>query len=62
MLQTELECAVGKARSFSGRAKSHPANVASAGSNRSSHGGDKVTEAFDVKGLQWQLSKHAGPT
>ena len=36
-----------KARSFSG-CEAHPANVAPAGSNRSSRGGDEAAEAFDV--------------
>jgi hypothetical protein len=38
-----------KARSLSG-GQTHPATFASAGSNRSSRGGDETAEAFDVKG------------
>ncbi len=37
----------GKAAFFSG-CKSHPATVAPAGSNRSSHGGDEMAEAFGM--------------
>ncbi len=36
-----------KAAFFSGR-KSHPATIAPAGSNRSSHGGDEMAEAFGL--------------
>ena len=44
-------CAPWLARLFSG-CKSHPATFASAGSNRSSRGGDEAGEAFGVKGQQ----------
>ncbi len=37
----------GKAAFFSG-CKSHPATIAPAGSNRSSHGGDEMAEAFGI--------------
>ncbi len=37
----------GKAAFFSG-CKSHPATVAPAGSNRSSHGGNEMAEAFGI--------------
>jgi hypothetical protein len=37
----------GKAAFFSG-CKSHPATIAPAGSNRSSHGGNEVAEAFGI--------------
>ncbi len=40
-----------KAAFFSG-CKSHPATIAPAGSNRSSHGGNEVAEASGVKGHQ----------
>src|SRR5271165_5362398 len=43
-----LACAV-RRRRFSSGCKSHPAN-APAGSNRSSHGGDEMAEAFGVAG------------
>ena len=36
-----------KAAFFSG-CKSHPATIAPAGSNRSSHGGNEVAEAFGI--------------
>ena len=36
-----------KAAFFSG-CKSHPATIAPAGSNRSSHGGDEMAEAFGI--------------
>ena len=39
----------GKAAFFSG-CKSHPATIAPAGSNRSSHGGNEVAEASGVEG------------
>jgi len=35
---------------FSSGCKSHPATFVPAGSNRSSHGGNEVAEAFDVEG------------
>ncbi len=38
-----------KAAFFSG-CKSHPATIAPAGSNRSSHGGNEVAEASGVEG------------
>ena len=37
----------GKAAFFSG-CKPHPATIAPAGSNRSSHGGNEVAEAFGI--------------
>ncbi len=37
----------GKAAFFSG-CKSHPATIAPAGSNRSSHGGGEMAEAFGI--------------
>ncbi len=37
---------------FSG-CKSHPATIAPAGSNRSSHGGNEVAEASGVEGHIW---------
>ena len=42
----------GKAAFFSG-CKSHPATIAPAGSNRSSHGGNEVAEASGVEGHIW---------
>ncbi len=42
----------GKAAFFSG-CKSHPATIAPAGSNRSSHGGNEVAEASGVEGHFW---------
>ncbi len=39
----------GKAALFSG-CKSHPATIAPAGSNRSSHGGNEVAKASGVEG------------
>jgi len=33
--------------------KSHPATIAPAGSNRSSHGGDEMAEASGVEGHIW---------
>ncbi len=41
-----------KAAFFSG-CKSHPATIAPAGSNRSSHGGNEVAEASGVEGHIW---------
>ena len=48
-----------KAAFFSG-CKSHPATVAPAGSNRSSHGGNEVAEASGVEGHIWWLGECAG--
>ncbi len=42
---SELGVRRGKAAFFSG-CKSHPATIAPAGSNRSSHGGNEMAEAF----------------
>ncbi len=42
----------GKAAFFSG-CKSHPAAIAPAGSNWSSHGGNEVAEASGVEGHIW---------
>ncbi len=44
-------CAVVRRR-FSGGCKSHPA-IAPAGSNRSSHGGDEMAEAFGERVTNW---------
>ncbi len=44
---TALGVRRGKAAFFSG-CKSHPATIAPAGSNRSSHGGDEMPEAFGI--------------
>ncbi len=44
---SELGVRRGKAAFFSGR-KSHPATIAPAGSNRSSHEGNEVAEAFGI--------------
>ncbi len=41
-----------KAAFFSG-CKSHPATIAPAGSNRSSHGGNEMAEASGVEGHIW---------
>ena len=41
-----------KAAFFSG-CKSHPATIAPAGSNRSSHGGNEVAEASGAEGHIW---------
>ena len=41
-----------KAAFFSG-CESHPATIAPAGSNRSSHGGNEVAEASGVEGHIW---------
>ena len=53
---TECMSALGarraKAAFFSG-CKSHPATIAPAGSNRSSHGGNEVAEASGVEGHIW---------
>ncbi len=48
-----------KAAFFSG-CKSHPATIAPAGSNRSSHGGNEVAEASGVEGHIWRLGERAG--
>ncbi len=42
----------GKAAFFSG-CKSHPATIAPAENNRSSHGGNEVAEASGVEGHIW---------
>ncbi len=44
---TALGVRRGKAAFFSG-CKSHPATIAPAGSNRSSHGGNEVAEAWGI--------------
>ncbi len=44
---SELGVRRGKAAFFSG-CKSHPATIAPAGSNRSSHGGGEMAEAFGI--------------
>ena len=44
---SELGVRRDKAAFFSG-CKSHPATIAPAGSNRSSHGGDEMAEAFGI--------------
>gem|GEM_PF-6015455 len=44
---TALGVRRGKATFFSG-CKSHPATIAPAGSNRSSHGGNELAEAFGI--------------
>ncbi len=49
---SELGVRRDKAAFFSG-CKSHPATIAPAGSNRSSHGGDEMAEAFGIACHEW---------
>ncbi len=49
---SELGVRRAKAVFFSG-CKSHPATIAPAGSNRSSHGGNEMAEASGVEGHIW---------